>query len=107
MKKLLLVLAALALYQNWDRLQRHIDGTPPPAARGEVVLYATDWCGYCRQTRELLTEQGVPYTEYDIEKNPEGRRQYDALNGRGVPVLKVGDEVLYGFNRERILGMVK
>lgn len=49
----------------------------------------------------------MPYTEYDIEKNPEGRRQYDALNGRGVPVLKVGDEVLYGFNRERILGMVK
>jgi mycoredoxin len=51
MKKTLLILAALALWQRWDRLERRLK--PPQAgnAGGEIVLYATSWCGYCVKTR--------------------------------------------------------
>ncbi len=48
----------------------------------------------------------MPYIEYDIERSPEGRRQYDALRGRGVPILTVGDTVVRGYNRREILALL-
>ena len=47
MKTILLMLAALALWQNWDRIDSWLNPTQARNASGEVVLYATQWCGYC------------------------------------------------------------
>src|SRR5262245_1571727 len=63
---------------------------PAAAPRAEVKLYATDWCGYCRQARAYLASRGVRYTELDIEKSPAARAEYQALGARGVPVILVG-----------------
>lgn len=63
----------------------------------DVVLFATSWCGYCAKTRKLLADNGVDYFEYDIEKSAEGNEKFRLLNGRGVPLLVVGDEVIRGF----------
>lgn len=104
MKRILLILAALAAWQHWDRLEPMLFGKPPQVAgQGEVILYATSWCGYCAKTREFLGERGIAYTELDIEKSPEARRAYDALGGRGVPVLKVNGTVIHGYNPQGIL----
>lgn len=97
MKKIVLLLSALALYQYWDKLPGWF--APAEANRnGEVVLYATDWCGYCAKTRVLLAEEGIAYREVDIEKNASGRAQYQALGGRGVPVLDVRGTIIHGYN---------
>lgn len=104
MKRILLILAALAAWQHWDRLEPMLFGKPQQVAgQGEVILYATSWCGYCAQTREFLGERGIPYIELDIEKSPEARRAYDALGGRGVPMLKVNGTVIHGYNPQGIL----
>ena len=29
-------------------------------AHAKVTLYATDWCGYCKQTRRFLDSKGIP-----------------------------------------------
>ena len=102
MKTIVLLLAALALWQNWDKIDRWLN--PPQAgnASGEIVLYATQWCGYCAKTRSFLAEEGIPYTEFDIEKSAEGRRAYDALNGQGIPLLTVGNTVIRGYSPEGI-----
>ncbi|MDO3381542.1 glutaredoxin family protein [Gilvimarinus algae] len=70
-----------------------------------VVLYATAWCGYCKKTRELLRQKGIPYTEYDIEKSSKGKRDYEQLNGRGVPLLVINGEVVRGYNPNAILAL--
>ncbi len=64
----------------------------------EVVLYATDWCGYCKMTRELFAAKGIRYTEYDIEKSSEALARHRKLGGNGVPLIVVGDEVINGYN---------
>jgi mycoredoxin len=64
----------------------------------EVVLYATDWCGYCRKTREFFKENNIAYTEYDIEKSAEAKSNYDQLNGRGIPVVVINGKVIDGYN---------
>lgn len=104
MKRILLILAVLATWQQWDRLEPMLFGNGQQVAgQGEVILYATSWCGYCAKTREFLGERGIAYTELDIEKSSDARRAYDALGGRGVPVLKVNGTVIHGYNPQGIL----
>lgn len=104
MKRILLILAALAAWQHWDRLEPMLSGNQQQVAgHREVILYATSWCGYCAKTRAFLGERGIAYTEMDIEKSADARRAYDALGGRGVPVLKVNDTVIHGYDPQGIL----
>ena len=105
MKLLLAAVVLIIVYQLWGR-----DAPAPKpraAATGEVVLYATDWCGYCRQTRVFLAEKGIAYTEFDIEKSAEGARQYKALGVRGVPVLDVNGTIVRGYDPKAILAALR
>lgn len=77
--------------------------TPPKPELTElhqdkVVLYATEWCGYCAKTRAFLKEKNIDYVEYDIEKSAEGKAQYQLLNGRGVPLVIVKGKLIRGYN---------
>lgn len=104
MRKIVVVLAALIVYANWNKIDRFFDGEPAvTGTAGDVVLYATSWCGYCKKTRELFEEQGVAYTEFDIESSEEGRRQYEALDGQGVPVIDIRGTVIHGYDEDGIL----
>lgn len=64
----------------------------------KVVMYATSWCPYCQQARNYFRQQGIPYTEYDIERDMEAKRRYQAFGGRGIPVIFVGKRRLNGFS---------
>ncbi len=105
MKKYILIIATVAVILNWSSIASFI--SPPPdysmAHDGKVILYATSWCGYCEKARVLLNENNIEFHEYDIEKSPEGREQYQRLGGKGVPVLLINGEVLKGYDPSRIL----
>jgi glutaredoxin len=74
-----------------------------PLHQEDVILYATQWCGYCKKTRAFLRSKGIDYIEYDIEKSATGRQQYDSLNGNGVPLLVVKSEIIRGYNTQAIM----
>ena len=77
------------------------------AARAEVKMYSTDWCGYCRQAREYFARNGIRYTEVDIEKSAAARSEYDRLGGRGVPVILVGAQRMNGFSEPSMSALLK
>lgn len=62
-------------------------------------------------TKDFLKEKGIPYTEYDVARNLEKRQEMIQRSGQmGVPVILVGDELIIGFDQERLessLGLVK
>ncbi len=64
----------------------------------EVVMYSTNWCGYCKKARAFFKREGIAFKEYDIEKSASARRAYDRLGGRGVPVILVGKLRMNGFS---------
>ncbi len=64
----------------------------------QVVMYATSWCPYCQQARNYFREQGIPYVEYDIEKDEEARRAYKNFGGKMIPVIFVGKRRMNGFS---------
>ncbi len=66
-----------------------------------VVLLSTSTCGYCRQLRGNLAAWGVAYVDVDVESDRKGQLAYDLVNGRGVPILLVGDTVVHGYSPDR------
>ncbi|SMF12962.1 Glutaredoxin [Alteromonadaceae bacterium Bs31] len=82
---------------------------PPPdlsSFRGEVVLYSTTWCGYCKKARSLLQNSGVSFIEKDIEKSDSAAAEFQQLGGRGVPLVTINGAVLKGYDRSRILDLI-
>ena len=100
MKKYVLIVIALGIFLNWDRLRDEF--SPPPDFSAQhpegVVLYATDWCGYCKKTREFFSQHNIAYVEYDIEKSAEGKAQYDRLRGSGIPLIVIRGDVMRGYD---------
>ncbi|WP_426112386.1 glutaredoxin family protein [Pseudomonas sp. DSP3-2-2] len=107
LKKVVLIMLFVVVYQNWGKIEHFFNPSPvvvtQSQAQARVVLYATDWCGYCKQTRRFLDSKGIPFKEYDIEKSPEGRKAYEALGGRGIPLIDVNGTIIRGFSEEAIL----
>ena len=63
-----------------------------------VVMYSTSWCGYCKKAARHFRKNGIPFIEHDIEKSAKAAREYKKLNGRGVPLILIGDQRMSGFD---------
>ncbi|RON90543.1 glutaredoxin family protein [Pseudomonas fluorescens] len=111
LKKVALVLLVVVIYQNWGKIERVLNPSQMVSeqtrAQARVVLYATDWCGYCKQTKRFLDSKGIPFKEFDIEKNAEARKAYEALGGRGIPLIDVNGTLIRGFDPDEILAALK
>ena len=66
----------------------------------EVVMYGTDWCGYCKKARKYFRKNDISFTEYDIEKDAAAHRRYKAMGATGVPVILVGNKRMNGFSED-------
>ncbi|EJM07940.1 MULTISPECIES: glutaredoxin family protein [unclassified Pseudomonas] len=111
LKKLALVLLVVVVYQNWGKIERVFNPSQMVSertrAQANVVLYATDWCGYCKQTKRFLDSKGIAFKEFDIEKDAEARKAYEALGGRGIPLIDVNGTLIRGFDPDEILAALK
>ena len=96
---LVLLAFAAAFWLGRPLLQQAaVAGDGAAASPPEVRLYATEWCGYCKLTRQFFAANGIQYVEYDIEKSSDALREHRKLGGNGVPLIVVGDEVVKGWN---------
>lgn len=39
-------------------------------AEGQITMFSTEWCGYCKRLKKMLDSEGIGYTEIDIENTP-------------------------------------
>ena len=72
--------------------------TPKP----DIIMLGAWWCTYCYQARRYFQNNEISYCEYDIEQSAEGKRMYEKVNGRGIPVLLIGDHQLNGFDERSV-----
>lgn len=68
----------------------------------EVTLYVIPQCGFCEKARQLLTERGVTWREFDITSSADIKREFVAKGGVGTPLIIVGEEVIRGYDASRI-----
>ncbi len=58
-----------------------------------IVVYSTTWCSDCKRAKKFFGEQRIPYTNIDIEENPEFVEVVEKINGgkRSVPTIVFPD----------------
>ncbi len=76
-------------------------------AGNDVVMYATTTCQYCAKVRKLMAEEGVKYTEYQIDKSEAANAEFIAKGGIGVPLLYIGERRIDGFREPVIRAALK
>ncbi|MDF4207440.1 glutaredoxin family protein [Pseudomonas protegens] len=111
LKKFLLILLVVVTYQHWGKIERLFNPSTMVSEEtrehARVVLYATDWCGYCKATRRFLDQKGIPFREFDIEKDAAARQAYTALGGAGIPILDVNGTLIRTYDPDAIMAALK
>jgi glutaredoxin 3 len=68
-----------------------------------VTIYSTPTCHFCQMSKEFFKEHGVAYTEYNVANNLERRQEMIQKSGQmGVPVIFVGEELVVGFDKDKL-----
>ncbi|NQY87825.1 MAG: glutaredoxin family protein [Colwellia sp.] len=62
-----------------------------------VVLYISDKCPHCREAQKYLDDNGIKYRLTNA-KMQRGRKELDVIGASSVPALKIGNEVMIGWN---------
>jgi glutaredoxin len=53
--------------------------------------------------KDFFKEHNIAYTEYDVSTDAEKRKEMIEKSGQmGVPVIFINDDMLVGFNEEKI-----
>ena len=72
-----------------------------------VTMYSTSVCHFCNLAKEYFRANNIEYTEYNVGTDIEKRKEMIELTGQlGVPVIRVGDEVVVGFREDVLSGML-
>jgi len=74
------------------------------ASNNFPVTLFTFACGeICQHAEGLLNKRGVPFTQVDVERDPDGAHRLKTLTGEATaPVLLVGDKLIAkGFHEAR------
>ncbi len=72
-----------------------------------VTIYSTPVCHFCNMAKAFFQEKGIAYTEFNVAADAEKRREMIDLTGQlGVPVIRVGDNIVVGFREEVVADML-
>ncbi|MDP4091652.1 MAG: glutaredoxin family protein [Bacillota bacterium] len=72
-----------------------------------VIVYTSNTCAYCTAVKDYLKENGIEFEERNVS-NAEYRKELMALGFMSVPIIKIDDEVVKGFDvkaLDNILGL--
>jgi glutaredoxin 3 len=68
-----------------------------------VVIYSTPTCHFCGLTKDFFKEHGVTYREFNVANDVEKRNEMmQKSGGLAVPVITIDDEVIVGFDKEKL-----
>jgi glutaredoxin-like YruB-family protein len=74
----------------------------------KVRVYSTSTCPYCKMAKTFLDEKGIAYDDLDVAADAEARNEMLKKSGQmGVPVIDFDGEVIIGFDRERLAGLIQ
>jgi glutaredoxin 3 len=69
----------------------------------QVTIYSTPSCHFCHAAKEFFDEHNVKYHDVDVAANLEARKEMVDMTGQmGVPVIRIGDDVIVGFDEGKL-----
>lgn len=68
-----------------------------------VTIYSTPVCHFCHAAKDFFTANNIAFTEHDVAADLEKRQEMvDMTNQMGVPVIRVNDDVVIGFDEGKL-----
>ena len=69
----------------------------------QVTIYSTPTCHFCQMAKQFFTDSKVEYTNKDVATDGNARNEMIEKSGQmGVPVIFIGDEMIIGFDEDKI-----
>ncbi|XQW84394.1 glutaredoxin family protein [Thalassotalea piscium] len=66
-----------------------------------VVLYSSNHCPHCDKAKGFLERYNIQYRLCNV-KTPAGQKELAKAGFRSVPVIKVADEFVVGYNEKQL-----
>jgi glutaredoxin 3 len=68
-----------------------------------VTIYSTPTCHFCLAAKAFFKENNIEYTDHNVAEDNEKRKEMMTLTGQmGVPVIKIGDNIVIGFDETKV-----
>jgi glutaredoxin 3 len=75
--------------------------------RVEIYVYYAPWCPACKAARGWLRARQIPYTGFNVQRDPGAARRLRDLNPRGsIPTIEVDGKVVVGFDERKLSSMI-
>lgn len=69
----------------------------------KVRIFSTPTCPYCVTLKEFLKEHNINFEDIDVSQNKKALDEMVKKSGQmGVPVVEINDQIIVGFDKEKI-----
>jgi glutaredoxin 3 len=73
-----------------------------------VEIFSTPNCHFCHMAKDWFNEVGIKYVDYDVASDIEKRKEMVEMSGGlSVPVIKIENDIIIGFNQDKIKELLK
>jgi glutaredoxin-like YruB-family protein len=74
----------------------------------KVKIYSTPTCPWCKMAKKFLKEKKIEFEDIDVSSDHEAAHEMIKKSGQmGVPVIEVDDEIIIGFDQEKLKKALK
>ncbi|MCA9363875.1 glutaredoxin family protein [Candidatus Kaiserbacteria bacterium] len=74
----------------------------------QVTIYSTPTCHFCHAAKEFFTANNVSFQDHNVMEDAEKRQEMIEMTGQmGVPVIRIGDDVVVGFDEPKVKELLK
>lgn len=73
-----------------------------------IKIYSTPTCPWCVQAKAYFKSKNIAFEDIDVAQDQAKAQEMVKLSGQmSVPVIAIDDEVIVGFDQERIEEIIK
>ena len=69
----------------------------------KVIIYSTEFCTWCRRTKEFFKENNAKFSEKDVGNDLKAAKEMVKKSGQqSVPVIDVDGEIFIGYDESAL-----
>jgi glutaredoxin 3 len=73
----------------------------------KVRVFSTPACPYCVTLKEFLKENNIEFEDINVAEDAQAREEMiNKTNQMGVPVVDIDGEIVIGFDKGKISGLL-
>lgn len=68
-----------------------------------IILYTQTGCSACNRTKEYLDNKGIEFEDRNVNEDKQALKELtEKYDSKSTPTIVVGDEVIVGFDKNKL-----